>query len=83
MRAEDHISAHAHSIYNRSQIMASRICGCFYCLKIFESNEIVDWTDADDDTALCPSCEIDSVIGDASGYPITREFLLKMQEYWF
>lgn len=54
-----------------------------FCLKIFESNEIVDWTDADDDTALCPSCEIDSVIGDASGYPITREFLLKMQEYWF
>jgi hypothetical protein len=34
-------------------------------------------------TALCPRCGIDSVLGSASGYPINREFLQKMNEYWF
>jgi acetone carboxylase gamma subunit len=33
--------------------------------------------------ALCPRCEIDSVLGDASGYPITHDFLSKMRHYWF
>jgi hypothetical protein len=45
------------------------------------------WVDEDDQgvgrTLLCPYCEIDSVIGSASGYPITREFLQQMQQYWF
>jgi hypothetical protein len=34
-------------------------------------------------TARCPRCGIDSVIGSASGYPITREFLQTMKSYWF
>jgi len=34
-------------------------------------NEIQDWTD-DGDTALCPKCGIDSVIGSVSGYPICK-----------
>ena len=29
------------------------------------------------------NCDIDSVIGDSSGFPITKEFLKKMNEYWF
>ena len=33
--------------------------------------------------ALCPSCGIDSVIGDASGFPITEEFLVAMEARWF
>ncbi len=38
------------------------------------------WLDRED-TALCPYCCADSVIGESSGYPITREFLRKMKEY--
>jgi len=34
-------------------------------------------------TALCPRCGIDSVIGSASGYPITADFLLMMRKYYF
>jgi acetone carboxylase gamma subunit len=34
-------------------------------------------------TALCPYCGIDSVIGDKSGFPITKEFLEKMYQHWF
>jgi len=36
-----------------------------------------------DDTALCPHCGIDSVIGESSSVPITKEFLGKMKKYWF
>lgn len=32
---------------------------------------------------MCPHCQIDSVIGDASGLPITNEFLKQMHEKWF
>jgi len=49
---------------------------------VFLPNEIQDWTD-DGDTALCPKCGIDSVIGSVSGYPIQREFLSKMHNHWF
>jgi hypothetical protein len=34
-------------------------------------------------TAICPRCGIDSVIGDESGYPVTREFLAAMKAHWF
>lgn len=34
-------------------------------------------------TALCPFCNIDSVIGESCGYVITKDFLSEMNEYWF
>ncbi len=44
---------------------------------------VKDWEYSEEQTALCPFCEIDSVIGESCGYPITREFLSGMNEYWF
>jgi len=33
---------------------------------------------------MCPECGIDSVIGDASGFPIADEaFLKRMHSIWF
>lgn len=58
-------------------------CGCFYCLTIFSPSEIVEWIQDEKETAVCPYCGIDSVIGESAGYPITKEFLEKMQKYWF
>ena len=77
--------AHRHSSNHRRQIEASRMCGCFYCLAIFEADEITGWIDEPRGgaTACCPRCAIDSVIGSASGFPITREFLHAMRSYWF
>lgn len=85
MRNNDHILAHKKSIYHKSEIMKSDLCGCFYCLEIFTPNEIKDWTDISqpEHTALCPKCAIDSVIGSYSGFPITKDFLAKMQKHWF
>ena len=79
--------AHDKSIYHRREIEASATCGCFYCQKIFEPSDILEWTDTDgeyqDHTALCPHCGIDSVIGDRSGFKITAKFLHAMHEAWF
>lgn len=78
----DHVSAHKHSIRHRAELEASAVCGCFYCGGVFAPTEIREWID-DGQTALCPYCPVDSVIGSASGYPITPEFLKLMHDYWF
>ncbi|EIJ78027.1 hypothetical protein PB1_10694 [Bacillus methanolicus PB1] len=74
--------AHRFSLHNRKDLEKDTICGCFYCLKIFSPAEITEWWD-DEDTAVCPHCGIDSVIGKSSGFPITRMFLKGMHMEWF
>ncbi|MDE6538636.1 MAG: cytoplasmic protein [Ruminococcus sp.] len=63
---KDVYEAHSYCIHNRSHIEKSYNCGCFYCTKIFSPYEINFWID-NNDTAICPFCCIDSVIGDYSG----------------
>jgi hypothetical protein len=76
--------AHDHSMNHRAELMASQHCGCFQCGSRFSPVAITEWVrDAMDDTALCPHCDIDAVLGDASGYPITEEFLRSMKLSWF
>ena len=76
------ILAHKRSIRHRMEIEASALCGCFYCLNIFVPARVAEWCD-DGQTALCPHCGIDSVIGDASGYPVEQDFLTAMNQHWF
>ena len=76
------LAAHGCSKDHRAQIDASSLCGCFCCLSTFQPTKIETWID-DETMALCPFCEIDAVIGDASGCPITKEFLSEMCEFWF
>lgn len=83
LMAKDHIEAHKYSSNNKSQLEEERKCGCFYCITVFNSDEIEEWIDEGDGTAICPYCGMDSVIGEASGYPITKGFLKQMNEYWF
>ena len=80
----DVIAAHAHSIRHRPEVEASRLAGCFYCRAIYPPAEITEWVDdVTGETAICPRCGIDSVIGDASGYPVTDDFLTRMNTHWF
>jgi len=82
----DYISAHRHSIRNRTELEQSELCGCFYCKRIFRLSEAPEakWINDDGDQALlCPYCEIDSVIGSASGYAITEDLLAAMRRHWF
>ena len=91
--------AHDHCYGNRSEVLASEVCGCFSCLEIFLPTDIVKWTEEYEPplfegnvltarpkiepTAICPKCDIDSVIGSRSGYPITIDFLSRLEERWF
>ncbi len=78
------LEAHDHCNHNYKEIQESEICGCFYCLKTFPPSEIIEWLGLNfsKDSAVCPKCGIDSVLGSASGYPITHEFLGRMKKYW-
>ena len=83
-RPFDFVAAHKYCMHNKSAILASSECGCFYCEAIFKPATIIEWVEDDDPpSALCPNCGIDSVIGDKSGYQITAELLQKMKVHWF
>ncbi|MBU9910587.1 cytoplasmic protein [Prevotella copri] len=75
--------AHDCCFSNKEQIEKSEKCGCFSCCEIFTPSEITDYFPDEPPTAECPFCHIDSVIGDASGFPITKEFLKKMKKRYF
>ena len=80
--------AHRFSCNHKPELEKDEICGCFYCLEIFNPKEITEWIIVNNNadrrgTALCPYCGIDSVIGASSGYPITKSFLREMKKMWF
>jgi hypothetical protein len=76
-------TAHTHSSHHRSEIEASSQCGCFNCCSVFAPTEIDQWCH-DEQTAVCPRCSIDSVIGDASNLQVQdMKFLKRMKVYWF
>jgi transcription elongation factor Elf1 len=77
------IKSHKHTIHHKNEVLKSDICGCFYCTSTFQAIEILEWTD-EGETALCPNCGIDSVIGNNSGYPVSNiDFLKQMHKHWF
>lgn len=84
----DLVAAHKFSSWHRGVLSAEGVvCGCFHCCKSFSFSDIEEWIDEDESgvgqTAMCPMCGIDSVIGSCSGYPVTREFLEEMRTLWF
>ena len=74
--------AHKHCKANRRELESSRKAGCIYCKSIYSALDVIDYVE-DSDTAICPVCPVDAVIGDASGLPIEKEFLTAMHERWF
>lgn len=78
---------HKHSIYNRVEVESSASCGCFHCCEVFPAGKVDSWITEGGgkaETAECPKCGIDAVIGDASGLPVTDSiFLNKMSKRWF
>jgi hypothetical protein len=70
-------AAEAHTINHRPEIERSTVCGCLYCQTTFAPGEIWRWLAEGTGTALCPECQIDSVVGDASGLPVSDPRFLK------
>jgi hypothetical protein len=76
------IDAHKHASKNRAEVQASGRCGCYFCFRTFPPSLITSWIDADQ-TALCPSCGVDSVLGSNSSHRLDEGFLRKMHLHWF
>jgi hypothetical protein len=75
--------AHDHCFKNRKEVEQSASCGCFHCKKTFASSEIEDWTD-EGETALCPKCGLDAVLGDKGvSRAADEDFLRQMRRQWF
>ena len=75
--------AYNHARLNRADLEASTRCGCFHCKKTFAASDVRDWTDGGQ-TALCPKCGIDAVIGDKSvPRAADEDFLRQMRRQWF
>ena len=77
------IRAHGFSACQRAALERDTKCGCFYCGTVFSPQEITQWLGDPPETAVCPYCGVDAVIGAYTGYPITTEFLEQMHQYWF
>jgi len=75
-------AAHVHSSRHRAEIQASARCGCYFCFHTFPHTAIKAWVDSDQ-TALCPACGIDAVIGDASNHRLDNKFLRQMHTHFF
>lgn len=67
-------NAPKYSLRNRS--LLTNVCGCYYCLQIYNQNEITKWIDRGQ-TAICPRCGIDSVL------PTNNiKILVGAKEFW-
>ena len=76
----DTYSAHDHANNNQAEILLSSECACFGCYAAFPAHEVTRWTGS---TAWCPKCEaFGTLLWDASGLPLTREFLESVHDHW-
>ena len=74
--------AHDHCHHHKAEIERSDYCACFSCFKTFGPDDIADWVDHGE-TAVCPHCGYDAVLGTASGFQLTSQFLRQMSQRWF
>lgn len=72
------------SFRNKSVLQSSKACGCFSCTSIFPPALITTWLKENSkneqdircgETALCPVCGFDCVIGESADVEITKELL--------
>jgi len=77
----DLIATHKYCSNNHKSILKSKLCGCFYCLRIFPSEEVANYIDQKK-TAVCPYCGIDAVLCDAD-IEFDKSKLQEMNFAWF
>ena len=88
------LAAYRHLSNNHAQIEASTVCGCCHCVRLFKPQEIVGWTGLTVETfndpraiaaqtAMCPHCGSEAVLGDGCGLSVNGHLLARMNEAWF
>jgi hypothetical protein len=78
---------HSECGWHEKAILGSTSCGCFNCLSIFPPSEITEWINETPDcprgegkTAICPKCDIDSVLPDSIDSGLSLQLLELMQK---
>ncbi|MDE7414492.1 MAG: hypothetical protein K2N05_12005 [Muribaculaceae bacterium] len=74
--------AHLHTSHNRDEIGRSEMCCCISCKTIFKPEEVVDYADGGQ-TAICPYCDCDAVLGNGCRFKLTDEFLESLYRRYF
>ena len=82
MTKEEMKGIHSHTLRNRKEIEASDNCACISCMGAFPASEVEAYID-DGETALCPLCGIDAVIGDCTGISMDPTTLNKLNKEFF
>ena len=65
------------SMHNHLEVKSGVKCGCYFCLTIFDGGDVDEWTD-ESTTAICPRCNIDSVLAGVTD----MDFLKSAHEEW-
>lgn len=69
---------------NEQRLATARQAGCFYCLRIYSTDDIKAWVDDKPvRTALCPKCSTDSVLADDGAIPFSVDLLQAMHDAYF
>jgi hypothetical protein len=71
------------SIGNKERLADAKDCGCFFCLSHFPPSAVECWADEGGETAVCPECGIDSVIGEHDDERVSDDLLRAMNERFF
>jgi hypothetical protein len=71
------------SIGNKARLADAKDCGCFFCLSHFPASAAEYWDDEGGETAVCPECGIDSVIGEYDDERVSDDLLRAMKERFF
>ncbi len=66
------------SMHNRENLRIVPHASCYQCIRLVNTKDITDWTD-DGTTALCPNCDIDSLIAGV----VDRDLLKQGNVRWF
>lgn len=74
--------AHLHTSQNRGEIEHSKTCYCISCQTIFMPEEVEDYTDGGE-TGICPYCDCDAILADASGIKMTNKLLVDLHMRYF
>lgn len=78
---------HSECGWHEKAIKSSQVCGCFSCLAIFLPSEIKKWIEEPSNcprgagkTAMCPVCDIDTVLPDSIEGGLSIQLLELMQK---
>lgn len=76
------VKKHLHN--NDVEILDSKECVCLACRRSFSARSVSDWfNDKGNNTALCPECGMEAVLGDASGIVLNHEDVLAISNLLF